>query len=86
LFQAQAGMDVEAEECFQRALCIARAQNARSLQLRAALSLSRLWQTQGKNAPILDLLAGIIHRFTEGFVTPDLQDASLLLEQVKQGK
>ncbi len=62
----------EAEACFQQALAIARRQQAKSLELRAAMSLSRLWQQQGKRQAAHDLLAPIYGWFTEGFDTADL--------------
>jgi class 3 adenylate cyclase/predicted ATPase len=70
----------EAEACFQRALDVARRQEAKSLELRAAMSLSRLWQHQGKRAEARELLAPIYGWFTEGFDTADLQEAKALLE------
>ena len=69
----------EAEACFQQALLAARHQQAKSLELRAAMSLSRLWQRQGKQAAAYDLLAPVYGWFTEGFDTPDLQEAKALL-------
>jgi predicted ATPase len=69
-----------AEECFQQALTIARRQQAKSLELRAAMSLSRLWQHQGKRAEARELLAPVYGWFTEGFDTADLQEARALLE------
>jgi class 3 adenylate cyclase/predicted ATPase len=69
----------EAEAWLQRALDVARRQQAKSLELRAAMSLSRLWQ-QGKRQEAYDLLAPIYHWFTEGFDTADLQEAKALLE------
>ena len=72
----------QADACFQQALAIARQQQARSWELRAALSLSRLWQQQGKDAAARDLLAPIYGWFTEGFETVDLQEAQVLLEQL----
>jgi predicted ATPase len=69
----------QAEACFQQALAIARRQQAKSLELRAALSLSRLWQRQGKRAAAYDMLATVYGWFTEGFDTPDLQNAKTLL-------
>jgi len=70
----------EAERCFRQALEIARHQQAKSLELRAAMSLSRLWQRQSKRAEARELLAPIHDWFTEGFDTPDLQEAKALLE------
>ena len=72
----------EAESCFRQALDIARCQEAKSLELRAAISLSRLWQRQGKRAEAYELLAPIYGWFTEGFDTVDLQDAKALLEEL----
>jgi predicted ATPase len=69
-----------AETCFQQALAMARRQQAKSWELRAALSLSRLWQRQGKWAAAYDLLAPVYGWFTEGFDTADLQEAKSLLE------
>ena len=74
------GQQVEAEACFHRALDVARQQQARSLELRAAMSLARLWQQQGKRADAGALLAPIYDWFTEGFDTADLQEAKALLE------
>jgi predicted ATPase len=68
-----------AEECFQHALAIARRQQAKSLELRAAMSLSRLWQQQGRRAAAHQLLAEVYGWFTEGFDTADLQEAKALL-------
>ncbi|HEY5866231.1 MAG TPA: hypothetical protein VI542_11930 [Candidatus Tectomicrobia bacterium] len=73
----------EAEACLQQALPIARRQEAKSLELRAAMSLSRLWQQQGKQAEACELLAPIYGWFTEGFDTADLQEAKALLEQLE---
>ena len=69
-----------AEACFQQALAIARRQQAKWWELRAAMSLARLWQQQGKRQEASDLLASIYGWFTEGFDTADLQDARALLE------
>jgi predicted ATPase len=74
--------DAEAQQEFQRALEIARLQEARSFELRAATSLARLWQTQGKRAEARDLLQPIYAWFTEGFDTQDLKDAKALLGQL----
>jgi predicted ATPase len=69
----------EAAACFQKAIDIARQQQAKSLELRAVMSLSRLWQQQGKKAEAHELLAGVYGWFTEGFDTKDLQEAKALL-------
>ena len=69
-----------AEACFHQALAVACRHQARALQLRAAISLSRLWQQQGKQAEARALLAPIYGWFTEGFDTADLQEAKALLE------
>ena len=71
----------EAETWLQRALDVARRQEAKSLELRAAMSLSRLWQQQGKRQEAHGLLAPVYCWFTEGFDTPDLQDAKALLDE-----
>jgi predicted ATPase len=70
---------VEAEACFQQALAVAQQQQAKSLELRAAISLSRLWQAHGKRAVACQMLAEIYGWFTEGFDTADLQVARALL-------
>ena len=70
------------EAHFDRALVIARGQQAKSLELRAAISMARLWRDQGKRIEARDLLAPIYGWFTEGFDTPDLKDAKALLEQL----
>ena len=62
------------------AIDMARSQRAKSLELRAAASLARLWQSQGKRQAAYDLLAPVYGWFTEGFDTADLQDAKALLE------
>jgi len=72
----------EAEGWLQRALDVARRQEAKSLELRAAMSLSRLWQQQDKQAEARALLAPIYGWFTEGFDTADLQEAKALLEEL----
>ena len=73
---------VQAEVCFQQALTVTRRQEAKSLELRAALSLARLWQEQGKRAEARELLAPIYDWFTEGFDTADLQEAQALVEEL----
>jgi predicted ATPase len=73
----------QAEACFQQALAVARCQQAKSWELRAAMSLSRLWQCQGKRQEARQLLAPIYGWFTEGFDTADLQDAKALLDALR---
>jgi predicted ATPase len=72
----------EAEACFHRALTIARQQQAKSLELRAAMSLTRLYQKQGRQAAARPMLAECYAWFTEGFATSDLQEAKALLDQL----
>ena len=71
-----------AEGYFRRALGIARAQQARSWELRAATSLARLWRDQGRRAEAHDLLAPVYGWFTEGFDSLDLKEAKALLKEV----
>ena len=78
----QSPLQMEAEAAFQRALDITRRQRAKSLELRTTLSLSRLWQYQGKRTEARALLAPIYGWFTEGFDTADLQEAKALLEEM----
>ena len=73
----------QAETCFHQALDIARQQQAKSFELRAATSLARLWQSQGKRQEAYDLLAPVYQWFTEGFDTADLQEAKTLLDQLQ---
>jgi predicted ATPase/class 3 adenylate cyclase len=73
---------VQAEASFQNALTVARRQSAKSWELRAAMSLSRLWEKQGKREEARQLLAGIYAWFTEGFDTADLKDAKALLNEL----
>ena len=75
-------LQTEAEACFQTALTIARRQQAKSLELRAAVSLSRLWQQQGKREEAHELLAPVYGWFAEGFDTADLQEAKALLQEL----
>jgi predicted ATPase len=72
----------EAEACFCQAIAIARRQSAKSLELRAVMSLSRLYQKQGKQAEARPMLAEIYGWFTEGFDTPDLVDAAAQLNSL----
>jgi predicted ATPase len=75
-------VEQEAEACFYQAFDIARHQQAKSVELRATLSLSRLWQRQGKQAEARRMLAELYSWFTEGFDTADLQQAKALLEEL----
>ena len=70
----------QAAACFQQALTIARCQQAKAWELRAAMSLSRLWQHQGQRTAARALLAPLYGWFTEGFDTPDLLEARGLLD------
>jgi predicted ATPase len=72
--------ETEAETCFRQALAVARRQQAKSLELRAAMSLARLWQQQDKRDAACQLLGEIYGWFTEGFDTADLQEAKAFLE------
>ncbi len=83
LLMQSANQQAESEACFGRAIEITRQQNAKSLELRAAMSLSRLWRDQGKRAKALDLLAPTYHWFTEGFDTADLKEAGALLDELR---
>ena len=73
---------MKAEAYFERALLVARAQQAKSWELRAAMSVARLWRDHGKRTEAHDLLAPIYGWFTEGFDAPVLQDAKALLDQL----
>jgi predicted ATPase len=72
----------EAEVCFLKAIEIARKQQAKSWELRATVSLTRLWQQQGKQDAARNALSEIYNWFTEGFDTKDLQEAKALLEEL----
>jgi len=72
----------KAEAYFERALAIAREQQAKSWELRAAMSMARLWRDQRKPQQARDLLAPVYGWFTEGFDTKDLKDAKALLEEL----
>jgi predicted ATPase len=80
LLRHAAEHDAEAEAYFHQALAVARQQQTKSLELRAAVSLSRLWQHQGKRIEARALLAPVYGWFTEGFDTADLQEAEALLD------
>jgi predicted ATPase len=73
----------KAEEYFEDALTVARQQQAKSWELRAAVSMARLWYDQGKRQQGHDLLAPVYAWFTEGFDTPDLKEAKSLLQKFK---
>ena len=75
-------LEEEAEACFLKAIEIARRQQAKSLELRATMSLARLWQRQGKSKEARKMLAEIYGWFTEGFDTADLKDAKAMLEEL----
>jgi predicted ATPase len=76
----------EAEECFNKAIEITSKQQAKSLELRASISLARLWQHQGKQKEAHHLLSDIYNWFTEGFDTKDLQEAKALLKELTSSK
>jgi predicted ATPase len=80
--EAQPGIQAEAEECFRKSIEVARQQEAKSFELRAVTSLSRLWKRQGKEAEARQILAEIYGWFSEGLDTKDLKDAKALLEQL----
>ena len=83
LLRQAAPAEQDAETCFQRALEAARGQSAKSLELRAAMSLSRLWHRQGKKEEARKLLAEIYNWFAEGFDTADLKAAQAMLEELE---
>jgi predicted ATPase len=83
LFFSQ-GDAAEVEACFQKAIEIARRQSAKSLELLAVTSLSRLWQMQGKKDEVRQMLAEIYGWFTEGFDTKALREAKALLEELEK--
>jgi hypothetical protein len=76
--------EAEAEACFHKAIEIARKQQAKSLELRAVMSLAKLWQHQGKRKEAHETLSEIYGWFTEGFDTKDLQDAKALLAELER--
>jgi predicted ATPase len=80
--EAEPGVQMEAEECFRKSIEVARQQEARSFELRAVMSLSRLWEQQSKKAEARQMLADIYGWFSEGLDTKDLIDAKALIEQL----
>jgi predicted ATPase len=82
---ADGGRDAQdqAEQCFREALMISREQRAKSLELRASLSMSRLMVRQERCTEAREALAGIFNSFTEGFDTPDLRDAMKLMQELE---
>jgi predicted ATPase len=83
LLLLQHASEAEAERCYKQALEVARRQQSKSFELRAAMSLSRLWQQQGKEEEAYALLSDVYGWFTEGFDTRDLKEAQALLERLK---
>ena len=73
-----------AETCFQRAVEVARRQAARTLELRATMSLARLWRSQGRAEEGRGLVEDAYREFTEGFDTPDLRDAAALVRELRR--
>jgi len=82
LLQQSSDNQTEAEICFHQAISIAQNQQAKFWELRAATSLARLWQSQGKTTEACELLSPVYNWFTEGFDTADLKDAKALLEEL----
>jgi len=76
----------EAEDCYQHALAVARKQQAKFRELRASVSLARLWSDQGKRAEARDLLSSIYGWFTEGIDTPVLREAKALLDELTESR
>jgi predicted ATPase len=82
LLQLSPDNHTEAESCFHQALEVSRHQEAKSLELRAATSLAKLWQSQDKRKEARELLEPVYGWFTEGFDTADLKDAKTLLDEL----
>ena len=82
LLQQASDNSTAAASCFQQAITLARSQQAKSFELRAATSLARLWQQQGKRQEAHELLTPVYGWFTEGFDTADLQEAKALLTEI----
>jgi adenylate cyclase len=86
LLQQSSGNSTEAETCLHHAISIAQSQQAKSWELRAATSLARLWQSQGKRDEARQLLGDVYGWFTEGYDTADLKDANTLLHELEDGR
>jgi predicted ATPase len=82
LFAHRPAGSAEAEDCYQHALVVARKQQAKFWELRASMSLARLWRDQGKRSEARELLASIYGWFTEGLDTPVLKEAKALLDEL----
>ncbi len=82
LRSAQGACPADVESCFEQALVTARGQSAKSFELRAAISLARLWRDQGKQPQARALLASVYGWLTEGFDTRDLKEAKALLDEL----
>jgi predicted ATPase len=83
LLQQTSENQAEVENCFHQAIVVAQNQQAKSWELRAATSLARLWQQQGKRDEARQVLAEVYNWFTEGFDTADLKDAKALLDALE---
>jgi predicted ATPase len=79
---APGGAEREAEASFLKAIAVAKQQQAKSLELRATMSLARLWQRHGQQREAHKMLSDLYSWFTEGFETADLQEANLLIEEL----
>jgi TOMM system kinase/cyclase fusion protein len=86
LLQQSLDNAIVAESCFHQAISIAQNQQAKTLELRAATSLARLWQSQGKHEEARQVLGDVYGWFTEGFETADLQDAKVLLDALSENQ
>jgi predicted ATPase len=82
LLKKGAGNSAEARSCFERSIEIARSQSGKPFELRATMSLARLLATQGRRDEARTMLAQIYGWFSEGFDTPDLKDAKVLLDEL----
>jgi hypothetical protein len=84
VLQQQGQVQAEVEACFQQAIAVVQQQSAKSWELRAAISLARLWQQQGKTTEARDLLTLVYDWFTEGFDTADLREAKGLIDALQR--